>query len=88
MTAPKKPAKKKAVKKVEELFVTVSDVSRDDYMLSSGDCCFTDLADATSDAEDDINGSGYGCTPDEVTIYKLVPVRKLTRPVDVLVQDL
>lgn len=88
MPVPKKPAKKKAAKKVEELFVSISDLSRVDCRLHSGDGYHSCLADATSEAEEDISGIGYGETPETVTIYKLVPVRKLTRPVDVLVQDL
>lgn len=64
---------------------------RDECELASGDGAIDSLKEAESQAKSDLENydsySGYNDST-EAIIYKLVPVRKITRPTEVVVTDL
>ena len=87
--ATKKPARKKTTK-VPEYFVHMTADGAQDFALSSGEYVSSSLAEAQKDAVHVFDSNHYEYAEDvtETTIYKLVPVRKLTKPSEVVVIDL
>lgn len=76
--------------KKRDMFVTMGDECCTD-VLTSGDTVHFSLKEAMSQATDDLTNYDDGCChndPTVRTIYKLVPVKRLRRPTEVIEENL